>query len=151
MHRFRVQSESAGATEEGRNALRPPQTHPRPGTAPITRSMRRSRRIYPRRHRPKPPETRKAQTDGACRKLKRPLCLRHLNQISAVAQTDAPKSKTFSTKSALSCRSLRGGAERLVDPRTAGPERSGWPSLAARSCRSWGRVNAAAQPVVSDI
>lgn len=100
MHRFRVQSESAGAAEEGRNALRPPQTHPRPRTAPITRPMRRSRRVYPRSNRPEPPETRKAQTNTARRKLKRRLHPRHLNEISAIAQTDPPKAESFSTESA---------------------------------------------------
>ena len=45
------------AQKEGRNALRPPQTHPRPGSAPITWPMRRKRRIPPRRHRPEPPQT----------------------------------------------------------------------------------------------
>ena len=43
------------AQEEGRDALRAPQTHPGLGSPPITWSMRRKRRIPPRRHRPEPP------------------------------------------------------------------------------------------------
>ena len=43
-------------SKEGRDALCPPQTHSRAGTPPITRPMRRKRRIPPRR-RPKPPQT----------------------------------------------------------------------------------------------
>jgi len=62
--------------------------------------MRRSRRVYPRSHRPKPPETRKAQTDGARPRLKRRLRPRHLNEIKTIPQTNASKSLSFSTKSA---------------------------------------------------
>ena len=100
MHCLRVQSQGPGAPQEGRDALCPPQTHPWPGTAPITRAMRRSRRIYPRCHRPKHPETRKAQTDEASRRLKRWPRLRHLNEIKSIPPTDPAKSKSFSTKSA---------------------------------------------------
>ncbi len=45
------------AAQEGRDALRPPQAYPWTQSAPITRPMRRKRRIPPRRHRPKPPQT----------------------------------------------------------------------------------------------
>lgn len=45
------------AQKESGNALRAPQTHTRAGAAAITRSMRRKRRIPPRRHRPKPQKT----------------------------------------------------------------------------------------------
>jgi len=64
MHSFRVQSKGSGATQEGRDALRPSQTHPRLRSAPITGPMRRSRRIYARSHRPKPSETSQAQANG---------------------------------------------------------------------------------------
>lgn len=100
MHSTGVQSQGPGAPQEGRDALCTSQTHPWTGTAPITWPMRRSRRIYPRSYRPKPPETRKAQTDGARRRLKWRLRLRHLNEIKSIPQTGAPKSVTFSTKSA---------------------------------------------------
>ena len=48
------------AAEEGRDALRAPQAHPRPRKAPTTRPMGRERRIPARRHRPEPQETGKA-------------------------------------------------------------------------------------------
>jgi hypothetical protein len=43
--------------KEGRDAIRPPQTHPRTQPLATTRSMRRPRRVPPRRHRPEPAET----------------------------------------------------------------------------------------------
>ena len=46
------------AAEEGREALRPPQTHSGYGSSSTTRSVRRKRRIPPRCHRrPEPPQT----------------------------------------------------------------------------------------------
>ena len=100
MHRFSPQSQRSGATQEDRNPLRQPQTHPRSGMAPTTRSMRQSGGIYPRSHYPKPPETRNAQANATQRQLKWRPHLRHLNEIREIAQTGTPKSVTFSTKSA---------------------------------------------------
>ena len=70
MHCLGVQFEGSGATQEGRNALRTSQTYPRIGQAPITWPMWRPGRIYPRRHRPKPPETSKTQADGDRHRIK---------------------------------------------------------------------------------
>ena len=64
VHLLRVQSEGSGAPKESGDALRPPQTHPRPGSAPITWPMWRPGRVYPRSHRPKPSETSKTQALG---------------------------------------------------------------------------------------
>ena len=41
-------------TEEGRDAVRTPQAHPQAGSAAPSRSLRRPRRVPPRRHRPEP-------------------------------------------------------------------------------------------------
>src|SRR4029077_17886510 len=46
--------------QKGRDAVRPPQTHPEARSAAITRAERRPRRGPPRRHRPKPPQARHA-------------------------------------------------------------------------------------------
>ena len=67
---IRIQPDGPETPKEGRDALRPPQTHPRVGPSPITRPMWRPGRIYPRSYRPKPPETGKAQANGARRCLK---------------------------------------------------------------------------------
>lgn len=70
MHRCRVQSEGTGAAQESCDALRAPQAHPWTGSPPITGAMRRSRRIHPRRRRPKPSETPKAQANCARNRMK---------------------------------------------------------------------------------
>ena len=48
------------SAQKGRDAIRPPQTHPEARSAAITWAERRPRRIPPRRHRPKPPQARQA-------------------------------------------------------------------------------------------
>ena len=101
MHSIKLQSQGTGAAQESRNALRPSQTHPGLGAPPITWSMRRSRRIHTRSHSPKPPETGQTEANAARRSLNRQLHRRHPNKIKVIAQTGAPKSKTFSTESAL--------------------------------------------------
>jgi len=60
--------------------------------------------------------------------LKRRRRFRHLNKISAVAQTDAPKSATFSTESALTGllhRSMDGGSNRPPNVRNRNERQSG--------------------------
>ena len=42
--------------EEGRDAVRPPQTHPEARPPAPARAQRRPRRVPPRRHRPEPPQ-----------------------------------------------------------------------------------------------
>jgi len=70
MYSLRVQPSGSKQAKEGRNAVCTSQTHPRSGTAPITGTLRRPRRIYPRSYRPKPPETSKTQADGTRRRVK---------------------------------------------------------------------------------
>jgi hypothetical protein len=48
------------AQEEGRDAVRPPETHPSPRAAPIAWPKRRPRRISPRSQRPEPQKARQA-------------------------------------------------------------------------------------------
>src|SRR5438045_4217024 len=50
--------------KKGRDAGRPPQTHPEIRSAAITRAERRPRRIPPRRYRPKPPQDRHADPNA---------------------------------------------------------------------------------------
>jgi len=102
MHGFRVQPNRSAASQESRDALRPSQTYPWIGQAPITRPMWRSRRIHPRCHRPKPPQTSKTQANGTRHWLTRRVCIEHSRQINAVAQSKARKIATFPTKSAHS-------------------------------------------------
>src|SRR5439155_5571104 len=52
------------SAQKGRDAVRPPQTHPETRSAAITRPKRRPRRIPPRRHRPKPPQARHADPNA---------------------------------------------------------------------------------------
>lgn len=52
------------AAQEGRDAVRPPQTYPQAGSASTARAMWRSRRVPPRRNRPKPPQAGKADPDA---------------------------------------------------------------------------------------
>src|SRR5947208_1026681 len=52
------------SAQKGRDAVRPPQTHPETRSAAITRPERRPRRIPPRRHRPKPPQARHADPNA---------------------------------------------------------------------------------------
>lgn len=51
-------------TQEGRDAVRPPQTHPSPRPAPTTRALRGPRRVPPRRHSPEPQEACQADPDA---------------------------------------------------------------------------------------
>ena len=51
------------AAQEGRDAVRPPQTHPQARSAATERTDRRSRRVPARSHRPEPQETGEAGPD----------------------------------------------------------------------------------------
>ena len=97
---LRIQSNSAEAAQVGRNALRPPQTHPRAGQTPITRAMWRPRRIYPRSYRPEPPETGQAQAVYASHRVERRHNHRSLQEIRLVGPDIPPKTTSFSTTSA---------------------------------------------------
>src|SRR6056297_2564905 len=113
MHRLRVQPDSPEAAQEGRDALRPPQTHSRPRTTPITRPMWRSRRIYPRSHRPEPPETGKAQAIYTSRRMRSRDGNGRIHQMKAAARNHARNPTAFSTESAQS------GLHLLVECATA--------------------------------
>ena len=80
MHRIRVQCHRAETTKEGRDALRPPQTHPWPRAASITRAMWCPRRVYPRSSSPKPPETSQTQAYGGRLWIRQPPNLGHPNK-----------------------------------------------------------------------
>ena len=90
------------APQEGRDAVRTSQTHPRVGAAPITRPVRRPGRVHPRSHRPKPPEAREAQAADARHRVIRQAASCYPSQINAVARTLAREPAPFSTKSAQS-------------------------------------------------
>src|SRR6056297_1191329 len=106
MHRVRLQSDRAETTQEGRDAVRPPQTHSRPRTAPITRPMWRSIRVHPRSHRPEPPETGKAQAIYTDRRMRSRDGNGRIHQMKAAARNHARNPTAFSTESAGSGLSL---------------------------------------------
>ena len=54
----------ATATQEDRDAVRPPQTHSQARPATTTRTKRCARRVPPRSHRPEPPEAGQADPDA---------------------------------------------------------------------------------------
>src|SRR5215204_4058152 len=58
----RCVSHLTAAAEEGRDAVRASQAHPPPRPPPPARTMRRSRRVPPRCHRPEPPESGEAHS-----------------------------------------------------------------------------------------
>jgi len=95
MHCIRLQSEGSSAAEKSRDALRPPQTHHRPRPTPITRTMRCSRRIHPRSHRPKPPKTGQTQADDARRRITSRASGRLPLQINPIAKAQAPNAAAF--------------------------------------------------------
>lgn len=102
MHRLRLQSQGSSETKKSRDAFCPSQTHSWNGTAPIAGTMRRSRRVYPRCHRPKPPQTSQTQADGALRRITRQAGGGLPLQINPIAKARAPYTTTFSTESARS-------------------------------------------------
>jgi hypothetical protein len=55
------------SAQEGRDAVRSPQAHPPARPPPTTRTMRRPRRVPPRRHRPEPQEACQAGVDDRSR------------------------------------------------------------------------------------
>ena len=104
MHCIRLQSNRLEPTKESRDALRPPQTHPWFGQAPITWPIRRPRRVHPRRNRPKPSETRKTQAVGARHRLTSWSTYRRPSKINAITHFERLKPTSFSTQSAQSDR-----------------------------------------------
>src|SRR5205823_12798342 len=72
------------SAQKGRDAIRPPQTHPEARSAAITWAERRPRRIPPRRHRPKPPQAR--QADPGAGAARRDLTIQALTGEAATAE-----------------------------------------------------------------
>lgn len=96
--------------------------------------MRRSRRVHPSSHRPKPPKARKSQANGACNRMIRRADLPHQNEIRVIAHGKGLRTKSSSTKSARTCRSplcsIPAPSERLRYRSRPGADPSpGWSSL----------------------
>ena len=85
----------ATAAQEGRDAVRPPQTHPQARPAATTRTERRARRVPPRSHRPEPQEA--GEADPA---TEPPARMNTDFQSTCSIYFDLPP--TFSTKSIIS-------------------------------------------------
>ena len=107
---------SAAWAQKGRDAVRAPQAHRRAGTLAVTRPVRCSRRVPPRRHRPKPPETRNADPDAKA-------CNSHLipgGRRGTPQTRPAPSQASSGPKSVKRCR-----WEADLDATTT-PQWSGW-------------------------
>src|SRR5215472_7251094 len=84
--------------QEGRNAVRTPQTHPEARPAAITRAKWRPRRVPSRRHRPKPSQARQADPSAGGRVRRR---AEHRRIVTTTGQpVVATSNPTSSTQSA---------------------------------------------------
>lgn len=116
MRGLRIQSDGTEAAQEGGDALRAPQTHPRAGTAPIARAMWRPGRIYSRSYRPEPQETGQTEAHRACRRVEKRRSCELLQEIRSISLGVPPATRCFSTESAQIGRSLHMQARQVLLP-----------------------------------
>jgi hypothetical protein len=108
--------------EEGRDAVRPPQAHPEAGPPTPAGPERCQGRVPPRRHRPKPPQARQADSDPAAGARLRGAALARPN---VATRLEAPKSRLLqhNLPKADVCRLRWAGAHSITSSaraRTAG-------------------------------